>query len=1108
MRKEKLFHLLVLLGFTLLSMTISAQTDSRDVYGWLRYDDYNQDEYGICKFKTDAADDIQPVWPYDQARVACAGAFAEGFYYVYLYETDGYNATPYSFNRIDLSTGESTQVADYRGMPFLFQDMTYDYSTQTMYAIGYDESVYTTLLLKVNLTTGETTIAGKIGESKYVALACSYEGQLYAIDVDYGDLWSIDKFTGAATDIGYTGERVSEDLQSMEFDHETNTLYWAGYNFWGTIDTSTGAAEGISKLGNYAQVVGLYIPFKKTNPNVPAEISDLQITPGANGELSAELSWTNPSLTFGGNKLTNLTKIEIYRNEQLVHEITNPTIGEKSNWQDTGIQQNGSVVYRITAINNEGTSSTTAQSIFIGRDVPAAPSQLSLIVLDENRAKITWSTPQTGANGGWIDASALTYKITRLPDSIVVAETTTGNEYIDNSITKLNIYSYQIQAITPDGAGPTATTDRLVMGPALTVPYRCNFATDDQFALWNVIDANNDKYTWKRETTLAAAYYYYNEDGETGGDDWLVSSPIHLEKDKIYRLKFKLQSYDVGYPEKVAVHLGTGASVAEQTTLLGDYEIESNTFVEYKVILPEKLESGNYHISFHCHSEPYMFILYVTDVLLEEVSEGVLSGVVTNGQTPLEGVEVTIKDAETKCTTDEKGFYEFKELEAGNYTLTFNKTGYRYIEQSDIIVEMGDTAKINTTLEELPTYSVSGKIVNSKNEPISHAKVSITGYTDYSTESGSDGTFIFPQVYQSNLYALTIERYGLSNDTLTLNIENSNIVLDDIILKDKPLPPYSLQAEIQGEQVKLEWKEPMDTRLFRHDNGIHGGRLGTTGSTVKSVIALFDPNIRPRSGEKYLASFPARPGANNDFIISPELNFNRNFILKFYAKSYTEDYGKELMNVGYSVTGNDATDFIWLNGEKPIEVPMGNWTEYKYTIPAEAKYITINCVSNNIFVFMVDDIFIGVELPEGVDLNNMKENISFEVYLDGEKINTTQQSNYLFSGLNKGKHKAGVKAVFSSVTTPMTEIEFDVEEGSGIEENQLNGRTIHPNPAKETVTVSGEYDYLSIFDISGNEKSRYSYGETINVRNLPSGIYIVRIVSGSQTEVTKLVVTK
>lgn len=60
-----------------------------------------------------------------------------------------------------------------------------------------------------------------------------------------------------------------------------------------------------------------------------------------------------------------------------------------------------------------------------------------------------------------------------------------------------------------------------------------------------------------------------------------------------------------------------------------------------------------------------MFILYVTDVLLEEVSEGVLSGVVTNGQTPLEGVEVTIKDAETKCTTDEKVSMNLKNWKQG-----------------------------------------------------------------------------------------------------------------------------------------------------------------------------------------------------------------------------------------------------------------------------------------------------------------------------------------------------------------------------------------------------------------------------------------------------------
>ena len=71
---------------------------------------------------------------------------------------------------------------------------------------------------------------------------------------------------------------------------------------------------------------------------------------------------------------------------------------------------------------------------------------------------------------------------------------------------------------------------------------------------------------------------------------------------------------------------------------------------------------------------------------------------------------------------------------------------------------------------------------------------------------------------------------------------------------------------------------------------------------------------------------------------------------------------------------------------------MSQWNEYRYTIPAEARYVTINCVSDNIFIFMVDDIFIGLELPDGVDLEKMKDDISFEVYLDGERVNTTRKA--------------------------------------------------------------------------------------------------------------------
>lgn len=1501
MRKKNLILLFMALWVLLYPAGMSAQNSSRDIYGWIKYDDYNQDEYGICSFKSDNPGEITVVYPYDKTKTACAGAFADGAYYVYLYETDGYNATPLSFNRIDLSTGTMTQVADYRGLSALYQDMAYDYSTQTMYALAYDENAYTAMLIKVDLSDGSYSTVGVIGDTKYVGLACSYDGQLYAIDVDYGDLWRINKEDGSAEDIGYLYERVTDELQSMEFDHETNTLYWATGSTLCTIDTTTGEATSIGRLGNYAQVVGLYIPFVRKEAEGPAEVSDLTIRAGANGALSAQLSWKNPSQNMDGTPLTSLTKIEIYRNRELAHEIENPEIGGNGSWNDLDIPASGIISYQITVINEKGQNTTTASPLFIGRDIPSAPTGATLSVVGETSLKLSWTAPQTGINGGWIDTDALSYRIVRMPDQTVVAESfNEGTEYTDNTITSLNAYSYTVQAITPDGEGGTATSNEIVAGPALSVPYSCDFATEGQFALWNVIDANEDGYTWERETTLAAARYYYNEDGTTGGDDWLISSPIHLEKGKVYRLRFKLQSYDVGFPEKVAVYLGTGKEVADQTIQLGDYEIESNTFVEYKALLPENLESGDYRISFHCHSEPYMFILYVSGVVVEEVNESGISGTVTDGINALVGVEVTLKESGRKTMTDESGVYTFEELPTGNYTLLFDKTGYRSEEKREIAVSFGETAEVNVTMNALLSYAVSGKILNSNGAPVSQARLSLFGYTQYTALSETDGTFSFPQVYQSNGYSLIVERYGLDSDTLTVDVTDSAVALGEIRLTDKALPPYLLSAQSENNAIALTWRTPMDTRLFRHDNGVHGGRLGTLGSTSKSVygsvfrapatltgmtwftenyitqhatvnifvfdldangeptshvlysqmnvpntdltwttfefpepvnapngymlalsyeghvglgldtgagpdypfeehtncyaedyttgkftyteehdirrtlmirgigiiygddqlpsaitdrkysvwrlsadqkenpdqwqslagetdrlnytdntwaelkqgyycyavravynsgnlispaafteilakdmvtqvvvnvttntpnneakgasivlthtdgndehvytgttdaqgkasftnvwkgkyrididlkgfetltaetdlstensyelsgytlqeyivnpfnleiaktdknrerlfrwnvtdalfddfeshtdfvinspgqigwsyidadgketygiddveyinatlpkayivfnpsetdpnVAVFNPGIRAHSGEKYLAAFPANPGANNDFVVSPELNFSRDFTLKFYAKSFSNDYGLELMNVGYSKTGKAAEDFEWLNGETPIEIPFEQWTEYRYVMPADAKYVTINCVSDNVMIFMLDDIFIGFEVPEGIDPEKMKSDLSFEVYLDGKSIGTSAQPSYTFTGLEKGMHKAGVKAVFSSVTTPMIEVEFEVDEESGIKDAVLSTRTISPNPAKEMVTVSGEYDTLSIYSVSGHEVARYGFDERIDVSSLPNGVYIVRILSGKQVEIAKLIVSK
>lgn len=95
-----------------------------DIFGWLRYDERNQDEYGICKFNayTPETIDVLHVFPHDFA--ASAGAFANGKYYVYIYSPGDGVATPIGFGTVDINTGEYKQIKDYTGLNTLFADMS------------------------------------------------------------------------------------------------------------------------------------------------------------------------------------------------------------------------------------------------------------------------------------------------------------------------------------------------------------------------------------------------------------------------------------------------------------------------------------------------------------------------------------------------------------------------------------------------------------------------------------------------------------------------------------------------------------------------------------------------------------------------------------------------------------------------------------------------------------------------------------------------------------------------------------------------------------------------------------------------------------------------
>ena len=145
---------------------------------------------------------------------------------------------------------------------------------------------------------------------------------------------------------------------------------------------------------------------------------------------------------------------------------------------------------------------------------------------------------------------------------------------------------------------------------------------------------------------------------------------------------------------------------------------------------------------------------------------------------------------------------------------------------------------------------------------------------------------------------------------------------------------------------------------------------GYTGSYIifnpaNTNPALTNINYAPYSGGKYAACFAADTPPNNDWLISPALNFGESPRVSFFARSVTDSYGLERFKVLYSTTGNAHTDFTnYLAGSATtyVEAPT-EWTLYEYELPAACEntiaYIAIQCVSDDAFILMVDDFVAG-----------------------------------------------------------------------------------------------------------------------------------------------------
>ena len=260
--------------------------------------------------------------------------------------------------------------------------------------------------------------------------------------------------------------------------------------------------------------------------------------------LSAQLSWTTPSVSYLDVKLSSLTGTKVYRNDQLVYTSTETTQGKSVAWTDRP-STDGYYIYKVVPYNAAGDGVYKEFAAYVGEDLPGAPQNVTLTTHGGN-AEITWAAPAEGQHGGYFDNASVKYNVVRMPDNKVVVEGTTSLRATDAVSVKKG-YSYVVTAVNKKGVGASATSKTMSFGPEDSVPFTSPLTTQDDFDRWVTADKNNDGNTWTFYKPTQTTTY---DRCDQNADDWLYTPALKFEKCKTYQVRYTYSSANWVTPDK------------------------------------------------------------------------------------------------------------------------------------------------------------------------------------------------------------------------------------------------------------------------------------------------------------------------------------------------------------------------------------------------------------------------------------------------------------------------------------------------------------------------------------------------------------------------------
>lgn len=432
--------------------------------------------------------------------------------------------------------------------------------------------------------------------TKVVGLAGSEAGKLYAID-DEGLLYDVDPMTGAIAKIGDTGLKSTYST-SATFEETTGKILYglqtdndaALYR----IDPTTAKAEFVYDFPLMAQFVGLGIDRTSAqSQDAPAAVAAVNASV-AGGEMTATVNFTLPVKTVGGATLDT--------SKDLTYEILVNNKVEKTSTGKPGdavtmtyaAPESANYSFSVVVRNAAGASTYTATTIYIGNDAPGLVSGVKLAWnYKTNTMTVDWSAVSTAANNGYVDYSKITYRVTRYPGAVVVADAVaalTFDDVIEVPQDALTEFYYTVAATFDGRTGEPSASNPQYVGVA-QLPFETDVITS--MANYNgfTIVPNPDAATNNTWDYYSMAFRGYN-------GAWLFTPSIYLEPDKLYALKFQMRGSTTTRTEKYRVVLTTEPDASTQVRTIYEATVRGAAFQLVNTMITVE-KAGVYNLGFN-----------------------------------------------------------------------------------------------------------------------------------------------------------------------------------------------------------------------------------------------------------------------------------------------------------------------------------------------------------------------------------------------------------------------------------------------------------------------------------------------------------------------------